>query len=264
MSGYSDAVGPVLAALAAEHAIPDDPAPSRLDYAVGLADDTEATAGLAIAQLVLDEFPWRDVPKPRDGWRWCERLDEQEVPQYTEMEELVRALVDAYETEGIQAMRRGSLWWLRALHVHPRCRGDQLGARLLAHALRDLVGGPYDVVVLEAHPELTIFAAKPQAPGLANWKTYDAPSVAALEGLARYFARMGFTADDDPEWGLTALRAQTGESDYEVDDTPRGPRFHRERPPAPPRTPAMYAFVGDLLFSGLEPLGRRMLTRRDR
>jgi GNAT superfamily N-acetyltransferase len=234
-----------------------------MSYRIGLdgEDRSGSYRGTLVASVVFDEFRASHVgSRSPNGEAWFWYLDGQEVPQYTAMEALIRDVVDHARGLGERPMSRGSLWWVRALHVHPRCRGEQLGGRLLAHALWELVRGPRDLVVLEAHPEPTRFAAEPAMPGLADWETYQQPSCTGVDGLARYFGRMGFLRADDPQHGAAALRLVThgyGEPD-DVEEVSRRLAEENGAPDDPERAVAMYAFAGDLRFTGWPRLGARM------
>jgi GNAT superfamily N-acetyltransferase len=225
-----------------------DPLPNRETYS------TEGA--VLVAHLVIDEFRRRDVSQPREGEDWFWKLDANEVPQYTTMEALVRDIVDIVATFGVPAMRRGSLWWVRSLHVHPRCRGRQLGGRLFGRALAELVKGPCDLAVLEAHPEPTMFAPSGEfAPGSADWNAYERPSRTAEDGLVRYFSRMGFLRPDTEESGIMS-RSLPPRSDDPTDEVSRTLGIVEHGPDAPDAAVAMFAFLGDLHFKNGPRLGR--------
>lgn len=147
---------------------------------------------------------------------------------------------------------------MRSIHVHPRCRGHQLGGRLLGYALGVLASGPYDLAVLEAHPEPTMFALTGQSRHYSgDWPTYAPPPVNAVDGLARYFGRMGFMRADHPTSGLGRVQ----HIDEDDDEVSRRIMVYEDGSDEAHHAIAMYGFLGDLTFQNGPRLGQRVQRR---
>ena len=85
------------------------------------------------------------------------------------------------DRDGMPPLIEGSLFWFRSLGLHPAFRGQNIGARLLAHALFHLHRCEFDLAVLEAFPMKTIFDSK-----------VPPRTVAAVRKLVSYYEWVGF------------------------------------------------------------------------
>lgn len=96
--------------------------------------------------------------------------------------DIVDNISEGFDVWHEQALVEGALIWPRVLGVHPRARGQDLGIRLLAHALWALHRSSDDVAILEAAAISTYFDGKA--------KVEQTP--ASFRALCRYYGRLGF------------------------------------------------------------------------
>ncbi len=114
-----------------------------------------------VARLGIGEFPVHiDDEYFRDWSAWLDEIDAEAgmvghvaykltSPKFT-------------DTHNITPLTDGSLFIIRQLEVHPACRGQQVGVRLILHALAELSRSPGDTAVGLVQPIQTVFdAAKP-------------------------------------------------------------------------------------------------------
>jgi len=131
-----------------------------------------------LATLEVEEF--RAAFRWELGWSWSAWLDAIDG-ETAEVGEIADWLIDEADGTGSFRLIDGSLYYLRRLGVHHAARGQQLGARLIAHALWTLHRSDGDVAVLLVRPTQSIFDET------------DPPCDAdSTLRLARYYGRMGF------------------------------------------------------------------------
>lgn len=151
-----------------------------------------------IASAQIDEFPARFSWDLKTSWfNWLDSMD----GDLAVVGELADELM---EHDGSLALICGSLLYLRSVDVHPAFRGQQIGARLVAHALWSLSRSTGDVAALLAKPVRSEFReGEPDC------------SAAAIRRLAGYYRRMGFERSRPRERfrdnGAVLMHARIGE-----------------------------------------------------
>lgn len=149
-----------------------------LDGNVDLALDQMPSAvtpdRILLARLQLEEFPVHIGDQC--GWYdWFDGAGDER------MLEVLNTLQDGDVRNADFALYDGALIWLKELGVHPAARGQQVGLRLMGHALWQLHRTSSDVAVLQVGRIGTPFDKMPDelAPG-------------TMTGLVRYYQRLGF------------------------------------------------------------------------
>jgi len=138
-----------------------------------------------VAFLNVDEFPvdWGFADD------WLERLDSVDA-DCGSLAPMVESLHRKAKRDFWFSFTSGSLFHMRRLEVHPSFRGQQIGGRLLLHALAQVGRSIGDVAVLNAVPIRTLFENCP-----ADQRAK------AVRALVRYYRRIGFK-----RWGRGSIK----------------------------------------------------------
>ena len=161
-------------------------------------EGSEGEEWVRIASAQIDEFPARFSWDLNTSWfNWLDSMD----ADLAVVGELADELM---EHDDSLALICGSLLYLRSVDVHPAFRGQQVGARLVAHALWSLSRSTGDVATLLAKPVRSEF--REREPDC---------SAAAIRRLAGYYRRMGFERSRPRERfrdnGAVLMHARIGE-----------------------------------------------------
>ncbi len=141
-----------------------------------------ANGELVVAVLRVEEFPVRIRSDLGLSWfLWLDAIDSDTAVAGTVADEIQEAR-DSF------ALLDGSLFYIRGLSVHPAFGGQQLGARLVAHALWAMQRSTGDTTVLLAKPTENYFTAGEPACGVRE-----------IRRLVRYYERMGFVRAEPDE-----------------------------------------------------------------
>ena len=119
---------------------------------------------LLIAQIQIEEIPHRWVAEVNESWAVA--FEDYEDKYEYEVVDRLRA-VDDGRTLRNPLQVGGSLLMLYGLEVHPAFTGQRLGARLLMHALWELIRHPDDLLYLRARP-LRQFFTRERTAGTAS------------------------------------------------------------------------------------------------
>lgn len=134
-----------------------------------------ANGELVVARMGIEEFPVMRYHDLRQRWGvWLDAIDGDAASAGFVADQL-RAGEDSF------ALLDGSLLFVRGVSVHPALQGQQIGARLIAHALWALHRAGGDVAVLLAKPTENLFTGEAPRCGVRD-----------IQRLVRYYERMGF------------------------------------------------------------------------
>lgn len=151
-------------------------------YATERTREQFEKGGLVVAVLRAEEFPSRIRSDLGLSWfLWLDAIDSDTAVAGTVADEI-------QEAGESFALLDGSLFYIRGLSVHPAFGGQQLGARLIAHALWAMQRCTGDTAVLLAKPTENYFTAGEPACGVRE-----------IRRLVRYYERMGFIRADRAE-----------------------------------------------------------------
>ncbi|MDB4893579.1 MAG: hypothetical protein JWL61_5434 [Gemmatimonadetes bacterium] len=185
--------------------ISDDSVMHRFDVVVHrdiVEDRTDATW-----QSMRDAYPVKASDSRDEGFRdnadeiWLAHLSIAEIPSHIVEQtsswadtcdmlgdtlrwgmDIVESIADNVGRPYGQALVEGALLWPQRLGVHPRARGQDIGIKLLAHALWALHRSRSDVAILEAAATTTYFDQVE--------KIEQTPE--SFRALCRYYGRLGF------------------------------------------------------------------------
>ena len=137
-----------------------------------------------MARVALEDFP-ATTCTALTGGNWFDWLDAIGDDGQTCIAGLVHDLTseegDAEAMHVESPLIHGSLFWLRRLDVHPKLRGQEIGARLMPQALWTVRRVSGDLAVLEAFPTESLFdVAAPTR------------TASAVRRLVSYYERVGF------------------------------------------------------------------------
>lgn len=123
----------------------DEAAWTRL-AALFKVERSEADEWVTIASTQVDEFPARFYWDLKTTWYdWLDPMDGDLAVVGEFADEMM-------EREDSMGLLSGSLFYIRNVEVHPAFSGQQIGARLVAHALWSLSRSDGDVAMLLARP----------------------------------------------------------------------------------------------------------------
>lgn len=138
---------------------------------------------LLLARLTVGEYPeaWVGL----GGRNWYDAFDGAELEVLAEFMEVV----EEAEAGGSMALIDGSAFVYRYLHVHPAVRGQDVGLRLLTHAVLALHRSVGDVSLLVVNPVRSLWEWGPKLPHEMEPRRCTPE---AVQALVRYYGRAGF------------------------------------------------------------------------